>query len=372
VYNIGDHAPYHGQLVALSREAPGVLVVHDLSLSNLMLGELLAMPPSTRAWQLRRWYGDAAEEAAEGILADPAHWATEDDNPLKFPLIEFAVADALGVVTHSEYSAANLRPRYAGDVWRLPLPALHFGDAEVDEVELPMLDDRQVILQAGVLNPNKCVPAVIDGFEAAHIADRAQLVICGFAERPALARLNKDVKARGLTDSVHVLGPVSDATLHSLRRRASIATVLRDPCIEAASAVLLDSMAYGLAVVTVNSGHYVEVPADCVARVPVPPKAVDLAAIFRTWVDDPALAAEIGARATAYVDAEHTPQVYADRMADVLRLAGSYPRRRALAIDLAATLDRLGFAPDDEITEVVADTATELFGGEPRRARELL
>ena len=372
VYNIGDHAPYHGQLVELSGEAPGAFVVHDFSLSNLMLGELMAMPQRTLSREMYRWYGADAAGAVEDLRADPGHWASKGDNPVRFPLIEFAVADALGIVTHSEYSANNLRRRYAGDVWRLPLPALHFGDTEVDEVGLPMLDERQVILQAGVLNANKFVPAVIDGFEAAQIANKAQLVICGFAEPADLAQLNDYVAARGLTGSVHVLGSVSDATLHSLRRRASIATVLRYPCLEAASAVLLDSMAYGLAVVTVNTGHYVEVPSDCVARVDVPPRGSDIANVFRSWVGNPARAAQVGGRARAYVEAEHTPAVYAERMAEVLRLAGSYPRRHALATGLAGTFARLGFSADDAITKTVADSATELFAGIPRRARELL
>jgi glycosyltransferase involved in cell wall biosynthesis len=372
VYNIGDHAPYHYQLVRLSRKYPGVLIVHDTSLNNLMLGEMLRMPKRDLERELRRWYGPVGERVADDILRDPGRWASRLDSVTNYPLSEFAVAAGTAVVTHSEHAAADLRRRYVGDVWRLPLPALHFEGAEVAEVDLPMLDDRTVILQAGVINANKCVPAIIDGFGLAGISDRAQLVIAGHASDKVLTELQHEIKRHKLADSVHLLGPVTDSVLHSLRRRAAVATVLRDPCLEAASAVLLDSMAYGLAVITVDAGHYVEVPDEAIVRVAVPPLGPDLAAAMTQLVDDPARAAALGERARDYVLSEHTPAVYAERIARVLREAGGAARRQQLGLDLARTLDRAGFTDDDEIADILARTAVELFSPEPRKAAELL
>jgi len=372
IYNIGDHAPYHHQLVKLSRRYPGTLILHDMSLNNLMLGEMVALPIRDRERELRRWYGSAAGRIAEDIDRDPGHWASKLENVTRYPLSEFVLASAEAVVTHSEYAADDMRRRYAGDVFRLPLPALHFDQTEIKEVDLPMLDDRTVILQAGVVNPNKCITAVLDGFAAAQISDRAQLVIAGHADASALSGLRLEIARHGLADSVHLLGPVSDEVLHSLRHRASIATVLRDPCLEAASAVLLDSMAYGLAVVTVDSGHYVEVPDDAVVRVPVPPAGAELAEALVRLVDDPLAVAAIGSRARDYVETVHTPERYADMITDVLHEAGSYPRRRDLAADLARTIERIGFVDSDEITDIVAGAAAEIFAPQPRRVREIL
>jgi glycosyltransferase involved in cell wall biosynthesis len=252
------------------------------------------------------------------------------------------------------------------------LPALHFADSEFDDVDLPMLDDRLVILQAGVLNPNKHIEIVIEAFEKAEISDRAQLVICGHASRRTLSALHAAVVRRGLVGSVHVLGPVSDASLHTLRKRASIATVLRDPCIEASSAVLLDSMAYGLAPITVSTGHYVEIPDDAAVQVPAPPVAAELAPALRALVDDGHRVSTIGAAAHAHIAGVHSALHYAEAMLQVFHSAGAYPRREALAHDLSTILSRVGFSRSDRVAEVIADSATELFGANPRRGLEFI
>jgi glycosyltransferase involved in cell wall biosynthesis len=277
------------------------------------------------------------------------------------------------VVTHSEFAADNLRSRYAGDVWRLPLPALHFDDSEVATVALPtIIDERPIILQAGMINRNKCIDAIIAGFAASTLADRAQLVIAGFAHKDELDELQRQTKRCGISDSVTILGSVSDAMLHSLRRRAAVATVLRDPCLEAASAVLLDSMAYGLAVMTVDAGHYVEVPDDAVVRVPIPPTAADIAVALGAMIDDLDRTRGIGARAREWVETWHTPAVYADGLVKVIDEAGTYSVRQALATDLAKMVHRVGFTDQDEIMQIVADSATNLFAAEPRKGREIL
>jgi glycosyltransferase involved in cell wall biosynthesis len=372
VYNIGDHKPYHKQLVKLSRRYPGVLIMHDASLNNLMLSEFAAMDTPEREYTLRRWYGAASTQLADAIEKSPAAWAADIESVTKYPLSEFVMSAGLAVVTHSEFAADNLRRRYAGDVWRLPLPALHFDDSEVSTVPLPsIVDERPIILQAGMATRNKCIGAIIDGFADAGLADRAQLVIAGFADKNALDMLERRAKRHRISDSVRVLGPVSDAALHSLRRRAVVATVLRDPCLEAASAVLLDSMAYGLAVLTVNAWHYVEVPDELVMRVPVPPGPQEIGAVLTAMIDEPARSRAMGTRAREWVQTWHTPAVYADGIAKVITSAGTYPVRQGIATALARVVHRAGFTDDDEIMQIVADTATELFAAQPRRAHEI-
>jgi hypothetical protein len=160
--------------------------------------------------------------------------------------------------------------------------------------------------------------------------------------------------------------------LHGLRQRASIATVLRDPCIEAASAVLLDSMAYGLAVLTVNIGHYLEVPASTVARVNVPVDVAEIADVLRQWIGDPAAVDRTGSAARRHALEVHTPLRYAQAFAQVLTDVGGYGRRQTLAADLAATLTRVGFNGGDPITELVSESSAQLFGSSPRLADKLI
>lgn len=368
VYNIGDHGGYHAPLADLCRHVPGLVVLHDISLIHMASSQMHGWSHADIHAEFRRWYGADGERAAEDMVRDAGHWAYQAANVMAFPMIERVLSPATGVVTHSAFAATRVRERFVGDTWCLPLPALHFDESEVDEVQLELLDGRPVILQAGVLNGNKCITTVIEGFRQSGLADRAQLVICGFAEPADLAALRRLVEDQDLRGSVTVLGQVTDATLHALRHRAVVATVLRDPSLEAASAVLLDSMAYGLAVITVDAGHYSEMPDDTVTRVPVPPRATDVAEALEQLLADPAAAVSMGVRAKDHVERHNTPKAYARGLVDVFERSGATARRRDLVVTLAHNLREVGFQGDGPVARVVARTAHELFGARPQVA----
>jgi hypothetical protein len=89
-------------------------------------------------------------------------------------------------------------------------------------------------------------------------------------------------------------------------------------------------------------------------------------------IDDLDRTRGIGARAREWVETWHTPAVYADGLVKVIDEAGTYSVRQALATDLAKMVHRVGFTDQDEIMQIVADSATNLFAAEPRKGREIL
>ncbi|WP_084614735.1 glycosyltransferase [Nakamurella lactea] len=368
IYNIGNHYRNHADILSLTASVPGIVILHDVSLIHLMLPILLSNGPTNLKAELAAYYGADGEAMAGEMLADPSSWADDPENVLKYPMLDAALATATAVITHSDFAAEIVRQDYAGDVWRFPLPALHFGDDELMEDGLDFLDDRLLMVQAGSLNPNKCIETVIDAYDKSGVAQRAQLVICGFGSSARVRELRRDVRRRGLDESIRVLGQVSDRTLHALRRRADIATVLRDPSTEASSAVVLDSMAYGLAVITVNSGHYAELPADSVARVEVPIRVDEVGMRLVDLVGDLTAMRAMGERAKQYISREHTADRYADDLAGMIEEVGAFGRRKDLATRLAATLTRVGLGGEDEIVDVVARSAHEILSPRPNRA----
>jgi len=220
----------------------------------------------------------------------------------------------------------------------------------------------------GVMNANKHIPTVIEGFARADIADRAQLVICGHSnERDRLA-VQVAIDSFGVRSAVHLLDEVSDGVLHELRERAKIATVLRHPSLEAASASLLDSMAHGIAVITTDTAHYREIPADAVHRIPAPPRADAIADVFSAWIADPAVPARIALRGRSHIEAVHSAKRYAASFAQLAPRLGGAQRRNRLAATVASNLRRSGVLGDDPICTTVAAVAAELFGHEPRLA----
>jgi glycosyltransferase involved in cell wall biosynthesis len=367
VYNIGDQPVYHGPILELSQEVPGLVVLHDLSLVHLMFNRLRAVNDDDFLGAMHRWYGLEGQEAAQEGLERPGEWLYRTETVQDFPMTEVALEHATAVVTHSRYAAEALRRRYVGDVTVVPLPvSIEEAPAEAD-VDLGLPEDRIIILQAGVLNPNKHVPTVVEAVASAGLGDRVHVVICGHSQPQDLDRLRHHIDSLGLTDSTTVLGEVSDATLNALRARADIATILRHPCGEAASAVLAESLAFGLPIVSVNDGCYREAPAEAVTRVPVPPMATHVGAALRRFVDDPELRQRASASARAFAQEHHSPDAYAGGILTALQSAGAARRRVALAEDLATIAARAGFASDSTLIERLATRAHELFSPAPRR-----
>ncbi len=366
VYQIGDHVKNHGQILALAAEAPGVVIMHDVSLVHLFFPTLIELPRNELAALLRRLSPDRPDAAAD-FARDPAVWAWSDDTAVGFPLSELAMRDALTVVTHSAYAARLFRDRYVGDVAVLPLPIIH-GPHTDRVAPLPLLDpDRPIVLQAGTLNANKRVEDVITAFERSRARATAQLVICGHGSEKVIERIRD--RARHLVDegSAVVLGAVADDVLDALRRRALVSMVLRHPSTEASSAVLVDSMAYGSAVIALRTGHYAEMPADTVRLTSFPADPDEIAEAIDSLVLEPDAARALGARAEQYVRGAHTAQAYAQALLPILAGSGSAVPRGWLVDELAHAMVRTGLGADDLVGPDVTRTITELFGGVPRR-----
>jgi len=369
VYNIGNHQANHGRIHELTLELPGTVILHDVVLTHMFVPGLLQHAPDTIERIFEDWYGAAGRREVTALRANPQAWLAAGGKVDRFPMLQPALAGAEQIVTHSEYAAQIVREQFIGDVHHLGLPALSWPDASRAATALDWLDERPVVLQAGAVNPNKCVPIVVDAFAENGLADRLQLVIAGHLEPQDRASLARRVAAAGLDGSVHLLGSVDDATMLALRQRASITTVLRSPVTEASSAVLIDSMAHGLATVALREGHYGEHPDEAVAFLPSPPSAKALADLLAEWADQPDMVAQRGQAGMSHVSQNHSARTYARELLDVLRYRRAGRRRRALATGAATLVERNGFGLDSALAGRVADEAAAIFGRIPHRGR---
>jgi glycosyltransferase involved in cell wall biosynthesis len=369
VYNLGNHQAWHGRIHELSLELPGTVILHDVVLTHMFIPGLLQHAPDTIARIFEDWYGPAGRREVTALRANPQAWLSASGKVDRFPMLQPALAGSEQIVTHSEYAAQIVREHFVGDVHRLGLPALSRPDAGGPTPTLDWLGDRPVVLQAGAVNTNKCVPLVVDAFEENGLAAKLQLVIAGHVEPTDRVAIERRVAAAGLTDTVHVLGSVDDATMQALRDRASIATVLRSPVTESSSAVLIDSMAHGLATVALRSGHYAEHPADVVQFLETPPTAKALSQVLADWSEEPDVVAQRGKAGLAHVARHHTARGYARELLAVLPYRRAGRRRRALAAGAAELVERNGFGLDSALAERVAEEAAVLFSRVPRRGR---
>lgn len=273
VYNIGNYLKYHGDIYAVSREYPGIVVLHDRALQHLLADMWLMGPEADAPYYIERMgvhYGAQGMKVARDSLEGKRRPVWEmDDDLLRFPLYEECIINALGVITHSEEQANDIRSKWLGPVAALRLPC--YSEVLARGSTRQSDDGRLRLLTMGHLNPNKQVLEAIEALaERPELAAQIKYRIVGsdggfVAYRRSLQRL----VTRHSHIDVEIVDWLPDDQLEHEMHTADVFVNLRHPNIEGASASLMKQLGYGKPVVCFDSGCFSEVPANAVLRVPV-------------------------------------------------------------------------------------------------------
>jgi glycosyltransferase involved in cell wall biosynthesis len=321
LYHLGNDPHGHDWILAALRRRPGVVVLHEVGLHELVAGMTLGR--GDRAAYLDAVERDGGREArllAQGTLEGllPPLWETR---PLDFPLIDDVIEASIGVIVHSRFAEQRIRERgYAGRVWRIPFPA----QAVPVTKDAPLLRDRfPVVSSLGALTRAKRIPQLLDAFALLRRRFPGALLVLagsggdGLQLGSRLARLNLK-PAR----DVMCLGHVSESQFWWLLARSDICVSLRWPTLGETSASVIRALAVGRPVVVSDVGWYAELPYGVAARVPVNDREVELlAAMLDLLAENRRLRESIGAAAARYVQAEHDLDRVADAYAEALQEA---------------------------------------------------
>jgi glycosyltransferase involved in cell wall biosynthesis len=325
IYNMGDHLPFHGEIYAVSKRHPGIVILHDRVLHHLFAGLWLNSPRSAHHVYVDRmeaFYGERGAEVARASLADERLPLWESDVAvLEYPLYEEALQHAIGTITHSESQALDVRDRWLGPVRALHLPCyanvLQRADALVASTPR-RTKDRVHLLSIGHVNPNKQTHRIVeilasDPELAAHVhytvvgpTDDFQSYVAGLRQR---ARRNPNL-------SVDILGWREDRELERLMVEADVFVNMRHPVMEGSSASLMRQLAFGRPVLCFDEGFFGELPAEAVSHV----AAGDFMAVadkLRELVFDPDLRRRIGDAGRA-IAGDYTEQRYVEGLLEFI------------------------------------------------------
>ncbi len=325
IYNVGNHPGFHGALVDLLQDHPGIVILHDMALNNLFLGHL------GRARYLARllprygargalWFArNAARYAAARLpLARrlvPGGFAFVDEQ--RFTFHEDVTGRATGLVVHSDYVRTALRARgHGGPVATIRHPIFPqpegLEDAQRPPPDVPA--DRALLVAVGDVVPYKQLDRVLEALAGdPGLRDRCLLRVIGrtFPDLHPLERLSDRL---GLSGNVQFLGFQPLDELYRQLAAADVYLGLRHPTGGETSGALIRAMERGRACVVCDAGWYGELPDDCVARVGAPVDVGELRRVLRGLVDDPARRETLGARAAAHVQAEYGLDTFATRI----------------------------------------------------------
>jgi len=355
VYNFGNYLPFHREIFLLSRQWPGVCILHDFVMHHFFAAYHLdyLRDPASYKHLMETTYGPAAPVTGR---------VWETDEVVRFPLFEEVTRCALGIITHSEFFKQRVEACFAGPVVRIPL-AYDAGTnrPEISRQQLGVKDDQILIVTIGHVNPNKQIERVIDAISRLGAASPPIVyAILGPALPDYERKLKAAAKARGLTDSIRFLGQVPDELLSGYLSAADICINLRFPAMEGASASVIEEMLFGKPVIVTNTGFFAELPDDCVVKVRADRDA-DLTSALKELVDDESARKRIGALAQVFAENEFHADKYASKFMDFLWDVRSARPLLALADRVGVELARIGVARNAQVVDSFAQELLRTF-----------
>lgn len=319
IFNVGNNAQFHGALWHLSRQHPGLIVLHDTHLHHLFYHLFVEQWQDAKEYlrQIAKYYGEAGwRDAARRMhnVAQEIYYLSE-----QYPLTLLALENSLGALVHSPVAFALLRQERR---WPLAYAPLPFPAAPT---ESPGSRERfssgppfQLIL-FGYLGRNRQLGAILQALAEFEGRDQFRLHIYGeLVDQDAWAA---QIRELGLRRLARLRGFVPEAELDAALAAAHLAINLRYPTMGEASGSQLRIWSHALPSLVSETGWLATLPADAVAFVRPSHEVADLQAHFRDFLSDPQRFRQMGERGHRLLLEQHAPDAYARALIECAQMA---------------------------------------------------
>lgn len=331
VYQLGNNASYHGELWRLMQRLPGVVILHDAVLFNMM-----AAMGRGRLLQALAANGLPAFSTLEKLEQQVmlSHGAVDADtlqhypNPEHFPLLRELNSCARVVIVHNQTAADTVRQQgYTGPLE--VLPHLSFQDCKPQcGIENPALaalselrrqsPELRIVGLFGFRGDNKQADQLLEALTYLPDALRARtrLLIVGSGHTEQWLERNP------FAEQTINLDYVSDDDFQHALQLTDLLVNLRYPSFGETSGVQMQAMTAGCATVVSNTGWFSELPAEAVWHVPAGELCErSVRAALIQLLENDQQRADIALAGQRYVADIHAPDRVARQLMEILRTA---------------------------------------------------
>jgi glycosyltransferase involved in cell wall biosynthesis len=329
-FHIGNSWLHHAGALRLARRVPGVVVLHDLAIQDLLRGMVehgVFAAEDYRAEMAQR-HGERGRAAAGQVLSGRLR---PSDAAMRFPLFEAALPRAVAALTHTEPGADRVAATGLLPVYRLDLPFAPGGERPAARAA----DGPLRLAQFGFIAPNRRLDQVLEALAA--VRGRVDFRFDVFGTLWDAPHVRAKIDRLGLADRVHLRGFAPEAELDAALAEAHLVFNLRFPSMGEASGSQLRIWNASAASVVSETGWYAGLPEDCAFRVPVRDEVEALAALLLRLDRDRGAAEAVGRAGRARLLALHTPERYAEGLVEAAARYGG-DARDALMVDAARRL----------------------------------
>ncbi len=323
VYHIGNNPQWHAAIWQLSRQQPGLVVLHETHLMHLFLG-IYQQADHRVAFleQVTQRYGPAGLQALSQFSDGKI---SIDSLSGRLPLTDLATTNALGILVHNHDEFDRLKRASSIPVMCAPLPYA----PRVPRPEWAAIRARYTGVQRyrlvlfGHIDANRRLEAVLRALRSFPARDRFQCNVYGDVnQRDAIVSLIRDLSLESL---VRIHGFVPESTLTAALQEAHLAINLRYPTMGEASGSQLRIWDHALPSVVTPVGWYARLPPDAVNFVRPEHETADLHALLDAFLRDPTRFAAQGLAGRRILERCHGVQTYAH---DLVEFASSCGRNR--------------------------------------------
>lgn len=312
LYHFGN-SPAHRHMFELIREVPGVVVLHDFYLSNVI--EHLENVDYLPQGFIKALYESHGYSGLAGHLKlgrHPAVW--------QYPLNKGVLDNATGIIVHSEYPKQLATEWYgegAAADWR-SIPLLRGkpeGAASPEaraaaRARLDLAPTDYVVCSFGLLGKTKLNEELLDAYLASPLAadPHCSLVFVGENDPSKYgANLTRKIRASKCAERIKITGFVDPATYADYLAGGDCAVQLRGSSRGETSAAVLDCLLYGMPTIVNAHGSTASIDDALLLKLRDGFACEELAEALRRLRADADLRAQFSQRALEFMETRHAP-----------------------------------------------------------------
>ncbi len=311
IYHLGNEPRYHGPIWRVSRQHPGIVVLHDLNLQEFFsaMADMAVLTPGDYLQMMEFYHPGRGRSLGEACLAGRKSLA--EIGPT-CPLTGAAIEHALGVAVHTETG----RTKVAG-LTQLPVAYIPLFAPTLTErpARAPQRGAYRIVV-FGFLGANRRLQTILQALHLLPERSRFHLDVYGTIAQESAFR--RQVHELGLSASVTAHGFVTETELNAALAESDLALNLRDPTMGEVSASQLRIWQHGLPSLVTDIGWYATLADDVVAKVRREFELEDIQKHLRNFLADPGSYRAIGENGRRHVQTHHTVDAYLDRLWELM------------------------------------------------------
>ncbi|MBC7750487.1 MAG: glycosyltransferase, partial [Candidatus Saccharibacteria bacterium] len=316
LYHFGN-SEFHQHMFGLLAEFPGVVVLHDFFLSGIVAHmDFTGYQPGNWVSELYKSHGYASVQQ---------RFQTQDSSEIiwRYPCNLSVLQNAIGVITHSEYSR-HLCLKWYGEKAKnsttvIPLlrEPTNNNDRAISRRALNLTDDTFCVCSFGMLSQTKLNHILLEAWITSSLSrdKNCVLIFVGEIDGGYRVRMLEAIEKHGLSDSVRITGWTDTTTFRHYLSAADIGVQLRTLSRGETSAAVLDCMNFGLPTIINANGSMADLPDNAVWKLPDEFDNTQLVEALESLWSDEHRRKTLSLQAKETVNTRHAPRACSDEYA---------------------------------------------------------